>query len=132
MIEFLRHYRIEIVAVTASLGLMFLVFELVRRNHVKEKYSFLWFLSCLSVMALSFRRDWLETFSRAIGIYYPPSALFIVFSFFVTIILVHFSIVVSKLLYQNQKLAQKIALLEAQVLEHQKDQHSEDGHDHAA
>jgi hypothetical protein len=115
MIRFLSAHRIEVVAVAACLGLMLLVFELVRRHEIKEKYSFLWFLTGASLIMLAVKRDWLAGLSRLIGVYYPPSALFLVLSFFMIVMLVHFSMVISKLLTQNQKLAQKVALLEAEV-----------------
>jgi len=105
----------NIVSVVACLGLIILVFELVRRKQIKEKYSFLWFVTGFSLLALSLKRSWLENLSAAIGIFYPPTALFLVLVFFVIVILVHFSMVLSKLQTHNQKLAQKIALLETEV-----------------
>ncbi|MBI3556347.1 MAG: DUF2304 domain-containing protein [Deltaproteobacteria bacterium] len=85
-------------------------------NHqIKEKYSFLWFITCISLLALTLKRAWLTHLAAALGVYYPPTALFLVLSFFMIVMLVHFSMVVSKLLTQNQKLAQKVALLEAEI-----------------
>ena len=109
-----RHVLIGTLTV-ACLGLIALVFELVRRHQIKEKYSFLWFLTGLSLMVLTLKRDWLAGLSRLLGVYYPPTALFLVLSFFMIVILVHFSMVLTKLLTQNQKLAQKVALLEAEL-----------------
>ena len=114
-VQFLQAHRIEVVATLACVVLMGLVFELVRRDQIKEKYSFLWFITCMSLLALTLKRAWLTHLADALGVYYPPTALFLVLSFFMIVILVHFSMVVSKLLTQNQKLAQKIALLEAEV-----------------
>ena len=115
-------YRIEIFALLACVGLLGLVFELVRRHQIKEKYSFLWILTCVSLFVLTVKRSWLESLSFTIGVYYPPSALFLVLSFFMILILVHYSIVLSKLLMQNQKLAQRLALLETKLHQHQQQQ----------
>ena len=45
------------------------------------------------------------------GIYYPPSALFLVALLFVLAILMHFSIVITRLTQENRELARHIALL---------------------
>lgn len=115
MSSFLATHRIEVVAFLACGLLMAFIFELVRRNAVKEKYSFLWFATGISLMLLTLKRDWLTSLAGALGIYYPPSALFLVLSFFMILILIHYSIVLTKLMAQNQKLAQKVALLEAEL-----------------
>ncbi len=124
LVQFLQSHRIELVAAVACLGLMALVFELVRRNQIKEKYSFLWFLTGASLLALTLKREWLGHLASALGVYYPPTALFLVLGFFMIVILVHYSMVLSKLLTQNQKLAQKIALLEAEVYAQKRDERS--------
>ncbi len=117
MKDFLLTYRIEVVAFLACFMLVSLVFELVRRKQIKEKYSFLWFMTGISLIILTLKRDWLEKFAKLVGIYYPPSALFLVLSFFIILILIHYSMVLSRLMSQNQKLAQKLALLEAELKE---------------
>ena len=47
-----------------------------------------------------------------VGIAYPPSALFVFAFGFILVLLLHFSVAVSKLADQNKVLAQKLALLE--------------------
>jgi hypothetical protein len=115
MSAFWGFHRIEIVALAGCLGLLGLIFELVRRKKIKERYSMLWFCTGLSVLALSVKREWLEKFSSMIGVYYAPSSLFIVLSGFMILILIHYSMVISQLLSQTQKLGQKIALLETEL-----------------
>lgn len=112
---FCQAHRIELVALIACFSLLGLVFELVRRRQIKEKYSFLWFVTGFSLLALTLRRDWLHSLSALVGVFYPPTALFLVLSFFVIVILIHFSMVLSKLLDQNQMLAQKVTLLEGEL-----------------
>jgi hypothetical protein len=114
-VQFLQGHRVEVVAVLACLCLIALVFELVRRHQIKEKYSFLWFLTGTSLIVLTLKRDWLARLSSLVGVYYPPTALFLLLIFFVIVILVHYSTLLTRLLTQNQKLAQKVALLEAEV-----------------
>ena len=45
------------------------------------------------------------------GIVYPPSFLFLVGILFILLILIHFSIAISKLHQMNKKMAQEIALM---------------------
>ena len=108
--------RISIVAALASLILLIVVFELMRRRRLQERYALLWLLTGLVVFVLSVWRDGLGTFSSLVGVYYPPSALFVLASFFVLIVLLHYSTVISKLSEQNTILAQRLALLENELV----------------
>jgi hypothetical protein len=108
-------HRVEVVALIACFSLMATIFELVRRKKIKERYSLLWFFTGSSMLVLTLKRDWLEKFSSMVGIYYAPSSLFLLLSGFMILILIHYSTVLSQLLTQNQRLGQKLALLEAEV-----------------
>lgn len=108
-------FRIEFWAILGCLILFGALIELVRRNRLKEKYSFLWFLTATVLLTLSLRRDWLEGLARVVGVYYAPTALFLLLVFFMLLILVHFSMVISGLLQDKQTLAQSVGLLESRV-----------------
>ena len=104
--------RIQVVAIVASAGLLLLILELVRQRRLLERYALLWLFSALVLLALAVWKDFLETISRAIGIIYPPNALFLIAFGFVMILLLHFSMAVSRLADQSKLLAQRIAMLE--------------------
>jgi hypothetical protein len=104
--------RIQIVAIVASGSLLVIVFELVRRKRFLERYALLWLFSALILLGLSIWKDFLSTLSEAIGIAYPPNALFLVAFGFVLLLLLHFSLAVSRLSDQTKVLAQRLALLE--------------------
>jgi hypothetical protein len=104
--------RIQIVAIVLSAGLLLVILELVRRRRLLERYALLWLFSSLVLLGLAVWRDVLETLARAIGIFYPPNALFVIAFGFVLILLLHFSIAVSRLADQSKVLAQRVALLE--------------------
>ena len=108
-------HRIEIFALLGCTVLLGSIFELVRRRKIKEKYSLLWFGTGLTVLALTLQRGLLDRFSALIGVYYPPNSIFLVLFGFMILMLIHFSAVISQLLSQNQKLGQKLALLEAEL-----------------
>ena len=103
--------RVEVVAVLGSASLLLIVLELVRRKKLKEEYSLLWLLTCIALLILSFWRSLLDVLARLVGIFYPPTALFVVGLGFVLLILLHFSTVISKLSTENKELAQRLAIL---------------------
>jgi len=104
--------RIQIVAVVATLALFIVLLELVRRRRLLERYAVLWLFSAVVLLGLGLWRGLLRSVATALGIYYPPSALFVVAFGFVLVLLLHFSIAVSRLAEQSKVLAQRVALLE--------------------
>jgi hypothetical protein len=105
--------RIQLVAIAASGSL--LVLELVRRKRFLERYALLWLLSAFVILGLSIWHGFLETVARAIGIAYPPNALFVVAVGFVLVLLLHFSPAFSRLSDQSKVLVQRLALPEQRV-----------------
>ena len=104
--------RIQLLAVAAS-GLLFLVvLELVRRRRLLERYALLWLLSASVLLALAIWQGLLSDLARVIGIIYPPNALFLIAFGFVLVLLLHFSLAVSRLTDQTKVLAQRLAILE--------------------
>jgi hypothetical protein len=104
--------RIQLLAIVVSSLLLLIVLELVRRKAFLERYALLWLLSALVLLGLSVWQGFLEELASAIGIAYPPNALFLVAFGFVLVLLLHFSLAVSRLTDQSKVLAQRVALLE--------------------
>src|SRR3954462_2441193 len=109
--------RIQIVAIVVTASLVAIVFELVRRRRLMERYALLWLLSSAILLALAVWRDLLEEFAGAVGIAYAPSALFAVALGFGMVLLLHFSLVISRLADQSKILAQRVGMLQQQVEE---------------
>ena len=103
--------RVQIFSIIISFGLIFAVFELIRKKRFLERYSLLWFFSAIVLFILAVWRGLLEKLAWILGIDYAPSALFIVFAFLGILMFLHFTTVISKLAIQNKKLGQEIALL---------------------
>ena len=97
--------RVQIVAIAATAGLFVLVFELVRRRRLLERYALLWLFASVILLGLSIWRGLLEELAQAVGIFYAPSALFAVAFGFVLVLLLHFSLVISRLAEQTKVLA---------------------------
>jgi hypothetical protein len=105
--------RVEVIALAAVVCM--LIFELVRRKHLMERYAIIWLVAGLTVLVLGLWQGLLTTLAHAAGIYYPPSALFAIAFLFVLVMLMHFSTTVSRLSDQNKILAQRLALLQQRV-----------------
>ena len=107
--------RIQLVAILGSVLLLFIVLEMVRRRRLMERYALLWLLAAVVLLGLGVWRNGLVHISKAIGIIYPPNALFFIAFGFVLLLLLHFSAAVSRLSDQTKVLAQRLALLEERV-----------------
>jgi hypothetical protein len=107
--------KIQVVAIAVTAGLFALVFELVRRRRLMERYALLWLFASAILLGLAVWRDLLETLASAVGIYYAPSALFAVAFGFVLVLLLHFSLVISRLAENAKVLAQRMGLLQQRV-----------------
>jgi hypothetical protein len=104
--------RVQIVAVVATAGLFVVLLELVRRRRMLERYAILWLFCAVALLGLSVWKGLLTELAHAVGIFYAPSALFVIAFGFVLVLLLHFSVAVSQLAEQNKVLAQRLALLE--------------------
>ena len=109
--------RIQVVAILGAVALLFIVLELVRRRRLLERYALLWLLSSVVLLGLAIWRGVLEEIAESIGVAYPPNALFLIAFLFILLLLLHFSVVVSRLADQTKVLAQRLAQLEARVTE---------------
>jgi hypothetical protein len=120
--------HLRIVAITATAILLIGVLELVRRRALLERYALVWMGSALALLLLAAWSGLLTEVASAIGIIYPPSALFVIAFGFVLFLLLHFSVAVSKLTDQTKVLAQRLALLE----QRQREAAAKDADEHAA
>jgi hypothetical protein len=119
--------RVEIIALLGSLSLLGLVVELVRRRRLGEAYSLLWLLTGVILLILSLWRELLDVLANLVGIFYPPAALFVVGFGFVLLILLQFSVVVSRLSDENRSLIQRLAILDWRLRQLEKELGEEPG-----
>jgi hypothetical protein len=114
--------RIQLVAILAAVVMLFVVLEMVRRRRLMERYALLWLFSALVLLGLAGWRSGLAKISHALGVAYPPNALFFVAFGFVLVLLLHFSAAVSRLNHQNKALAQRFAMLDERLRRHEAQQ----------
>ena len=107
--------RLQILAVAASGVLLLVLLELVRRRRLLERYALLWLFSAGVLLLLSLWTGALEGLANLVHVDYAPNALFAVAFGFVLVLLLHFSLAVSRLTDQSKVLAQRLALLEERL-----------------
>lgn len=107
--------KTQYIAIFVSVSLFLYIFYLVRKKKIKEEYSLMWLSSSFVFIVFSIWRQGLEYFAKLMGIAYPPAALFLILMLAIFLILIEFSINISKLSEKNKILAQEIALLKNEI-----------------
>jgi hypothetical protein len=107
--------RLTIFALLTSVSLLVFIFELVRRRRLKERYSLLWLFTGLAFFGLSLSKQLVDRIGLLVGIYYSPSAFFMLAFLFLTLITIQFSVVISSLSERNKVLTQEVALLKLRL-----------------
>jgi hypothetical protein len=105
----------KIVSLLLSTGMFAFVIWLVRERRLREKYAILWLSTSVLVVLLTMSRHVLEVVALSIGIYYPPSLLFLVGVLFLLLVAIGHSVTLSRLSESNHNLAQEVALLRKQL-----------------
>jgi hypothetical protein len=109
--------KLQLFAIAASGILLLIIFELLRRRRLIERYALIWLGSGVVLLVLAVWTGLLEIVSRALGIAYPPNALFAFAFGFVLLLLLHFSIAISRLSGETKVLAQDVARLDRELRE---------------
>jgi hypothetical protein len=124
--------RLRLVALASIVGLLLVVLDLVRRRRLMERYALLWLGSAVALIGLAAWGGLLDTVAQAVGIATPSNALFLAAFLFVLVLLLHFSIAVSRLTDQSKVLAQRLALLEERQRRTEKEDEAPEPGYHAA
>jgi hypothetical protein len=106
---------VQLFAALASVVLLGIVIELIRSRKLRERYALLWLATAGVILFFAVWRSGLHSLSQALGIAYPPNALFVLSMLFVLVLLLHFSTVISKLSDRSTTLTQRLALMEERL-----------------
>jgi len=117
MLENVDTSRIQFLAIAVSIFFFLFIIELIREKKLKEQYSLLWLFFSVLFVVFSIWRNGLHFISRLMGIAYPPAAFFMIFFMAVFLILIQFSVIISKLSEENKKLAQELGLMKKEMEE---------------
>lgn len=105
---------IQILGVSCAAITLLLMYELLRRQSVKEKYTLLWIIAGLAMAMLALFPQLLDALSDLVRVKSGPNLLFLVGGLAITLICVQLSVEVSKLEKHNRALAEEVGLLRLQ------------------
>jgi hypothetical protein len=108
--------RMQIFVGLISLAFFLLTFEFIRKRILREEYAILWLFTSLFIAILSLWPQMVPLISKITGFYYITALLLIVTVFLIAM-LMHFSIVISRIKDTNKELTQRYGLLELRVRE---------------
>ncbi|MCU0822967.1 MAG: DUF2304 domain-containing protein [Spirochaetes bacterium] len=112
---------IQILGIAGSTLFLFLIIELIRKKKIKEEYSLLWLFFGIIFLVISIWRDSLEYIALLLGIAYAPAAIFLILIIAIISILIHYSLVISRLTENVKNLTQAIGLLDMELNETKKE-----------
>ncbi|MCK8491641.1 DUF2304 domain-containing protein [Spirosoma sp. RP8] len=102
---------IQVISLLVAFLVMLFIGRLIVRGKLREEYAILWIVCTLILIVFSVWRRGLEQIALTLGVFYPPSLVFLAAIFAVLVFLVHLSVVVSRLQSQIKTLSQEVALL---------------------
>jgi len=112
---------IQLISLLGATLFMIMIFRLIVRGRLREEYSIVWIFCTFILIFFAIWRKGLEKISLLLGVYYPPSLIFLAAIFAIIVFLVHLSVVNSRLQNQIKDLSQEMAYLKQEV-SHLRDQ----------
>ncbi len=104
-------WRAHVAVLIVACAILLFILRMVRRGHLRAKYSMLWIFVGVGVAALAVFPDILTWVSDAIGIAYPPATFLLFAVAFLIMLALHFSWELSRLEDRTRALAEEVALL---------------------
>lgn len=106
---------VQIISEIGSIGFLLFILYQIHSRRFREEYSILWLGISVVFVFFSFWREGLNHVSRLIGVAYPPAALFLILIMSVFLILIQFSVIISKATHNNTQLTQEHSMLKLDV-----------------
>ncbi|MVM32219.1 DUF2304 family protein [Spirosoma sp. HMF4905] len=106
---------IQIISLLGAAIFMIMIFRLIVQGRLREEYSIIWILCTVILIVFAIWRKGLEQISLLLGVYYPPSLIFLAAIFAIITFLVHLSVVNSKLQNQIKNLSHEMAMMKKEL-----------------
>ena len=103
----------RIVAAVLAIFFMFLILDLIRRDRLQERYSVIWFVAGLGMLAGAAFPGLLELVADAMGVRNTNVALFSIVLLLLLGLALNFSVIMSRQAAQITRLAQERAIEKA-------------------
>lgn len=106
---------LSIISVLVGLGILFSIRQGLKSKSIIESQSIVWIFFAILYIVLGFFPGILPKLSEWLGLTYPPTLLFSVFTGMLILISYSHTIKISNLIKKNNELAQQISLLKHQI-----------------
>lgn len=104
-----------VLGLLGSLTTLTVLFELMRRRHLREKYAVLWGLVAFGALALTLWPGLLTAAADLVGVQVPSNLLFFAASMLLLLVSIQHSYELGKLEEKNRTLAEDLAILRLEV-----------------
>lgn len=111
---------LQISLIAGIIVYFYILFYLIKKKSLNLKYTLLWIFSGSIMLIIAIFPQIIISFTHILGIIDVTNGLFAIMIFFILIILMSITGIVSKLKERNKKLIQECALLEKRVRELEK------------
>lgn len=108
-------FKIQLISIIGSLLFLAFIGRLIIKGKLREEYSIVWIICTIFLLIFSFWRDGLDIIATNLGVYYPPSLIFLAAIFAIVIFLVHLSVDNSRLHNQLKELTHEMAFLKEKL-----------------
>ena len=108
---------LTVVTALTALLLLAMIFELLRRRQLREKYAILWMVVGLAVLPHGFFPRLLDSLAKAAGMKSGVSLVLFLGILFLLVVCIHLSWEASRLESETRTLAEEVALIRAQLAE---------------
>ena len=106
---------IQYISILGSLVFIGLIIMLIRNKRIKEEFAILWLFFGGVFLFLSIWRGSIEVIARILGIAYAPAAIFLILIIAIISILIHLSLITSRLTDQAKVMTQELGLLKMEM-----------------
>jgi len=109
--------RARLVMVVLGLAIGLVVLYLVRARRLKEEFSLLWLSAAVLLILAPLASDLFDALAALLGVDYSPNLIFALAFIVVLLLLLQFSVALSRFSEQIKKLTQAVALLSRRIEE---------------
>ncbi len=107
--------RLQWIFIFGSLFTLLLIFELIRRKKLEERYTLLWIIVGITFFTISVKTSLLTQLANLLGIMIPANALFLLGLVFIIVLMLSLTVIISSLSGKVTRLTQKVSILEFHI-----------------
>ena len=114
--------KLTVLTAIIAVLLLILIFELLRRRQLREKYAILWLVVGLAALPLGFFPRLLDKLAKVVGVVSGVSLVLFLGFMFLLVVCIHLSWEASRLEAETRTLAEEVALIRTQLADREQAQ----------